>query len=192
MPYTKSVYVNAGTQTYVQANNAETQYDEATQSLGPDVLAAFVLSGLVATKDGVTFSQLDVTAGTAYLTQLDNTLRRRAPTSSTQSTVGHPSTTMYLDLNPDGTWSWATTHSGVAGHLTVASVTTDGSSNISVVTDARPTLLNLFPATITGDIQIGGRHMLDSNTANVTVFSSQSLPGSGMQKYDICVQRGFA
>lgn len=139
MPYTPSVYTAGGPQTYIQANNAETQYAEATLSFEQDLFTPFVygLGSFVATKNGTTASQLDVTAGVAFLLQTDSTLRRRAPVSSTQSTTGHPSTTMFLDLNPDGTWSWGTSHSGVSGHLTIASVTTDSSANIAAVTDAR-------------------------------------------------------
>lgn len=120
-------------------NNMSVQYLEAVNSFEQDLFTPFVYGAgsFVATKDGTNASQLDVTAGVAFLLQTDSTLRRRAPVSSTQSTTGHPSTTMFLDLNPDGSWSWGTSHSAVSGHLTIASVTTDSSANIAAVSDAR-------------------------------------------------------
>jgi hypothetical protein len=60
-----------------------------------------------------------------------------AASTASQFLTATPSTTYFLDLNPDGTWSWGTSHSAVTHHLTIASVTTDGSGNISTVTDAR-------------------------------------------------------
>lgn len=147
MPYTKTTW-NSGTAPGVDApelNNLETQYTEATLSLEQDLFSAFVLNGLVATKDGTTASQLDITAGVAFLLQTDSTLRRRAPTSSTQSCSGHPSTTLFLDLNPDGTWSFGTAHSGTANYLPIAQVTTDASANILTVTDERTMTPSLLP-----------------------------------------------
>lgn len=156
MPFTPTVWADAPATTSPMSaanfNNMSVQYTEAINSFEQDLFTPFVFSGLVATKDGTTLSQLDVTAGVAFLLQADSTLRRRAPTSSTQSTSGHPSTTLYLDLNPDGSWSWGTAHSGVTNHLTIASVTTDASANIATVTDARTlntTLLSGMAATLT-------------------------------------------
>lgn len=148
MPFTATTF-NSGAAPGIDApvlNAMQTQYSEATLSLEQDLFSAFVLSGLVATKDGVTASQLDVTAGVAFVLQTDGTLRRRAPTSSTQSCSGHASTTLYLDLNPDGTWSFATTHSAQAGYLPIAQVTTDASANILTVTDVRTLTPSLLPA----------------------------------------------
>lgn len=127
-------------------NFIESQYAEAMLSFEQDLFTPFIFSGFVATKDGTTSTQLDVTAGVAFLKQADSTLRRQSTSAVANfSTSGHPSTTMFLDYNPDGTWSWATTHSGVANALPIASVTTDAGANISTVTDARTlstTLLN--------------------------------------------------
>lgn len=117
------------------ANNAQTQAGVALASFNPDLVSACVLSGAVATKDGTLATQLDLTSGRAYLTQSDGTLAACAIGADTFSAVGHPSTTLYLDLNPDGSWSWGAAHSAVTNHLTIASVTTDGSANIATVTD---------------------------------------------------------
>jgi hypothetical protein len=132
-------YTTGGPGTAANANNWETQYDEAVKSFQADLLTAFVYTGFVATKDGTIASQLNVTAGTAYVSQTDNTRRNRTIGSSNQSTSGHPSTTMWLFLNPDGTWAWQTSSTPPAGALSIAHCTTDGSSNILVVTDDRVT-----------------------------------------------------
>lgn len=154
MPYTPTTWVSGTTPLSAAiGNNFESQYTEATSSFEQDLFTPFVYSGLVATKDGTTASQLDVTAGVAFLTQADLTLRRRAPVSSTQSTTGHPSTTMYLFLNPDGTWAWQTSSTPPTGALAVAHATTDGSSNILVVTDDRQNQPTMLPNMV-GDIGI--------------------------------------
>ncbi|HET8905477.1 MAG TPA: LamG domain-containing protein, partial [Ktedonobacterales bacterium] len=82
-------------------------------------------------------TQLDVASGTAYLLQSDGT-NARCDVVSTNFTTVTINTTYFLDLNPDGSWSWGTSHSGVTNHLTVASVATDGSGNAVGVTDLRP------------------------------------------------------
>ncbi|MDE1904950.1 MAG: hypothetical protein KGH75_00685 [Rhodospirillales bacterium] len=138
--------MNGDSASAARLNNIESQYTESTNSFEQDLFTAFVLSGLVCTKDGTTANQLDVTAGTAFLLQADNTLRRRAQAASIggQFTTSALSTTYYLDLNPDGTWSFATSHSGVSNYLAICHLTTDGSGNISTVTDARTLTTSLF------------------------------------------------
>lgn len=177
MPYAPTAWTNGSTALSAAAlNNIETEYTEATNSFEQDIFQAFVFSGLVSTKDGTTATQLDVTAGVAFVKQTDGTLRRRAPTSSTQSTSGHPSTVMYLDLNPDGTWSFATTHSGVANYLPIAQVSTDGSSNISTVTDERVTTINFFNGALATGAQINGTALV---TAAGGALALSSLTVSG-------------
>ncbi len=182
MPFTPPTWTN-GVTALSSANMTTlgTQYTEATNSFEQDTIAAFVYSGLVSTKDGTTATQLDVTAGVAFLVQTDGTLRRRAPTSSTQSTSGNPSTVMYLDLNPDGTWSWATTHSGVSNYLTVAQVTTDSSSNILTVTDERNLTLNLFPLMTGTTYEVGGFGIVTSGGGGLTL---NSLVVTGLAAFD--------
>lgn len=146
MPYTPTNWSDNVTQgNHTTLNNLETQYLEATNSFEQDLFTGFVFSGLVCTKDGSVANQLDVTSGVAFPLQLDGTLRRRAMAASTagQFTTSTPSTTYFLDLNRDGTWNWATTHSG-ASHLTVCSATTDGSGNILAVSDLRTLNTTLF------------------------------------------------
>lgn len=120
-----------------------------------DLFTPFVYEGYTCAKDGSVANQLDVAAGVAFVRQSsDNSLLRIANTSTTFDTTT-PSATYFLDLNPDATWNWGTTHSGVTNHLTVCSVTTDGSGNISAVTDARVTLTTLLTDMV-GGVQIGG------------------------------------
>lgn len=146
MPYTTTSWTSGTTPVDApEMNNLETQYAEATNSFEQDMFTAgWVQNGLVATKDGSVASQLDVTAGVAFLMQSDGTTRRRAPTSSTQSTTGHASTTMYLFLKTDGTFAWQTSSTPPSNALGIAHVTTDGSANISTVVDDRDLNPNLF------------------------------------------------
>lgn len=151
MPYTKGAsnatgpYIAAGNATYQQANNWETQYDEASQSIQANQQTPYVFSGLTAAKDGTVATQLDVAAGVAYLKQTDNTLRMQSPSASTQSTVGHASTTMYLFLNPDGTFTWQTSSTPPANALAICHVTTDASANILTVVDDRVLNTTILP-----------------------------------------------
>lgn len=103
-----------------------------------DLLTAFVYgaSSLVATKNALSPNQLDVTTGIAFPQQSDGSLLRTAVAATHFLTIS-PSATYYLDLNPDGSWSWTTSHSTQPNYLAVAQVTTDASSNILTVTDER-------------------------------------------------------
>lgn len=150
MPYTPTSWVSGTTPVDApEMNNVETQYTEATLSLEQDIsTGGFVYSGLVCTKDGTTPSQLDVTAGIAFLRQPDGSLRRRTPSSTNFSVSGHPSTTMHLFLNVDGTFTWQTGSTGPTNSLALCNVTTDASPNIVTVTDVRPTTITLFGSAI--------------------------------------------
>src|SRR5258708_29104910 len=134
-------YVTSGNSTAVNANNIEAEYTEAILSIEQHLLTLFVLVGGVCTIHGGSPKQLDFTAIDAFLKQPvdasgQNTIRWRhvAAGNSTSATA---SSTYFLDLNPDGTMSWATSHSGTANYLPICSVTTDGSQNLLVITDAR-------------------------------------------------------
>lgn len=151
MPYTKTTWTNGSTAlSQTNMNNLEKQFDEASLSEGPDQMTAFVLTGLTVTKTAA--AQITVAAGTAYPLQTDGSLRQRKTTLTTEATVTI-NTTYYLDLNPDGTFSWATSHSGTANYLSIASVTTDGSGNVLVIMDARQLFTNLFPS-LAGSVQL--------------------------------------
>jgi hypothetical protein len=166
MPFTPTTYTVGGPVTAANLNNGETQYAEASLSFERDLFAAFVYSGLVATKNGVTVNQLDVTTGIAFLLQsADNTLRRQAPAASTagQFLTATPSTTYYLFLNADGTWTWGTASVPPAYSLLICQATTDGSGNILVVTDVRPTTAMMLPGMagalqVTGPIKLAAGH----------------------------------
>jgi hypothetical protein len=140
MPYTNTAWTNGATAlNATNMNHAETQFAQALTSLNLDLFpAGVVLSGLVASKDGTTATQLNVTAGRAYLIQADshNDSGVQAPGLSTQTTVTI-NTTYNLYLQPDGTWYWSTSNSPAANSLYIATVSTDGSGNIKTVTDKR-------------------------------------------------------
>ena len=136
-PFTAINVVNGSTPANATwGNNAQTQASIALNGLNGDVWSSFILSGCTPTKDGTVANQLDIASGIAYLRMNDNSVAR-CDVAATTFTTSTPSTTYYLDLNPDGTWSWGTAHSGVANYQLIAQCTTDGSGNISVVTDNR-------------------------------------------------------
>ncbi len=145
-------YTVAGAFTNANANNLETQWLEAMNSFGPDLLGAgFVIVGGVGTIHGGLPKQMDVTQ--CFYVAFQSTGNpagtfRRFIVNATNFTTVTASTTYFLDYNADGTTSWATSHSGVANYIPIASVTTDGSGNISVITDARPTTVNMWPGAI--------------------------------------------
>jgi hypothetical protein len=155
-PYSPTTWTNGVTPaSQTNMNHLETSYGLAVQTLPQYSVAGYVLYGLVASKDGVTANQLDVTAGVAWLLQTDNTIAFQLIASSAGPlTTSSPTATYYLDLNPDGSYSFATSHSGVANHLTICTVATDGSGNILTVTDTRPLNGILFPAS-TGSVGFG-------------------------------------
>jgi hypothetical protein len=127
-----------------------------------------VLSGGVATKNGTVPNQLDVTAANVYFAGGQHV---NFPTSQNgQFTTSTPNTTYYLDYNSDGTTSWGTSHSVKSGYVTICQVTTDGSGNISTVTDKRPTAINLLSGA-TGAIKTKN-NTLDDGTGKAT-FAGQ-------------------
>lgn len=96
-----------------------------------------VISGLTASKNGTTASQVDIATGILYALQTDGSMRRFAPSATNFKTTS-ASATYYLDFNPDGSWSWTTGHSSQSGYVPICSVTSDASSNVLAVVDTRP------------------------------------------------------
>lgn len=145
MAYTATTWVDGTTAgNHTTMNNLETQYTQAITSFEQDLWTPFVLSGLVCTKDGSVATQLDVTAGIAFLKQsADNSLQRRAP-GATNFTTSTPSTTYFLYLQADGSWYWSTTNGPAPNSLHICNVVTDGSGNISTVQDFRVTVTSLL------------------------------------------------
>jgi hypothetical protein len=92
-----------------------------------------ILSGLAVTKDGTNANKINVTAGVVYIKQADGSLRRFAP-AAVSFTTTTPNNTYNLDFQPDGTWFWGVGHSTQANYINVATVTSDGSSNVNVIT----------------------------------------------------------
>lgn len=139
-PYTPTTYSSGVTPLSASnLNTLGTQAGIALNGFNGDLIGAgFVLSGVTCAKDGTTASQLDVASGRAYALHSDGSVGLIVVGTTTFSAASYLSATVYLDLNPDGTWSWGASHSAVANHLTICTVTTDGSGNISAVTDTRP------------------------------------------------------
>jgi hypothetical protein len=97
---------------------------------------SFVETGLTATKNGTTASQLDVVTGNAIMYQNPSIYSEYSPVA-TNFTTTTASTIYYLDFNADGTWSWGTSHSTNVNHIPIAEVTTDTNGDIASVTDKR-------------------------------------------------------
>jgi hypothetical protein len=160
-------------------NNLETQFAYAMTSFNIDLFtSAFVYSGFVASKNGGIPNQLDVTAGVAYIKSSTGELNRVAVGSSTKTTAT-PSTTYYLILNNVGTWTWGTSGSLPGTSVSVCMVTTDGSGNISTVTDTRymytsvlssamtlifPGSISVSGSTATGKLSISGHIVISSGS----------------------------
>lgn len=107
------------------------------ETLAKDIFAAgFIVSGMVATINGSTPTQLDVTAGVAYLQQPSGGLARFEANAQSFD-VALASATYYLDIQPDGTYHWGTAHSAQANYLPVATVITTETGTIDTVTDNR-------------------------------------------------------
>jgi hypothetical protein len=182
VPYTQTVWTNgvtAANQSHM--SNLEQQYTEAVNSFEQELFTPFVFSGLVCSKDGTHANQLDVTSGIAFLLQSDNTLRRRATAASTtgQFTTSTHNTTYYLDLNVDGTFSFGTSHSGTANYLTICQLTTDGSGNISTVTDERQLNTTMFSGAA-GSITINNSSgQINADSGQITSDGSGNLTVGG-------------
>lgn len=119
-------------------DNAQTQASVALNGFNADlVTAGFVLSGITCTKDSTNANQLDIASGRAYVVMSDGTVGLIVVGADTTHTTSTPSTTYYLFLKNDGTWQWSTASTGPANSLAICQATTDGSGNISAVTDKR-------------------------------------------------------
>lgn len=162
-------------------NAWQTQYSEAINSFNHDLFTPFVLNGYNASKDGTTPTKLNIAGGSAYLKQsADNSLRNRAAAAQSVFTTSNPSTTLYVDLNSDGSISFHTTHSTDPNYLPLATVTTDSSSNIATVTDTRTLNTTLLPTMIgvlaaAGLIPIGTHNNVTAPTISVGNGAPSSL-----------------
>ena len=133
-PWTGTTGINIA-----RLDNFETQASVALHGINPDLSGPFVLSGITCTKDGTNANQLDIASGTAYVTLSDGTTGKIAVVADNTHTTSALSSTYYLFLKNDGTWQWGTTSTGPTNSLPICQATTDGSGNISTVTDVRHT-----------------------------------------------------
>jgi len=138
-PYGKTTWTGTTGINITRLNNGETQAQIALNGINPDLSGPFVLSGITCTKDGTTANQLDIASGTAYVTMSDGTVGKIAVGADNTHTTSAISSTYYLFLKNNGTWQWSTTSTGPANSLPICQATTDGSGNISTVTDVRHT-----------------------------------------------------
>lgn len=184
-PYSKTTWTSGVTPlSAANQNNQETQAGVALASFNPDLIGSgFVLSGVTCAKDGTIANQLDVASGEAYLIQTDGTLAR-CDVAATTFTTSALSTTYFLDLNPDGSWSWGTAHSGVTNRMFIAQATTDASGNILVVTDNRtvaPTILpNVAALRLPLIFAVNGQTSAGSFGMPLIVAQALHVAGSGV------------
>jgi hypothetical protein len=181
MPFTKQgPYTAGGNFTFGNANNMEVQYDEARQTINAEAQAPFVEYGGVCTIHGGLPKQMDVTTCIYWpLQAVDYTIRERVINATFFTTVT-ASTTYFLDFNPDGSTSWGTAHSGVTNYVPIASVTTDGSGNIAVITDVRPTNIHLWPSAVGAPAMAGKFIVMRGSHSGVafTLSAGNGAPGS--------------
>lgn len=141
------------------------QVNSATNTLEQDVVSPFILSDMTPTKDSIVQNQLNIRSGISFNRQTDGSILRISISANSFKTSS-PSSTYYLDLNPDGSTSWSTSHSNQPSYLTIATVTTDASGNISTVADTRPVSTTIFP----GMSNIAGVQYI--NMYNLHVFKN--------------------
>src|SRR5258706_16078014 len=104
MPYTQGgPYTFAGAFTNANANNLETQFIEAVQSLHFNFVNPFVLTGGTCTIHGGLPKQMDVTACTYFARDAANDSVRSRFVAAAFFTTVTASTPYFLDSKPDGT-----------------------------------------------------------------------------------------
>jgi hypothetical protein len=163
-PYSATSWIdNVTAGNHTTLNNLETQASIATHGFGPDLLTPFVLSGITCTKDGTTATQLDIASGRAYVKLSDNTVGLIVVGADNTHVTATPSSTYHLYLQPDGTWYWSTSNSPAANSLHICDVPTDGSGNISSVTDQR-TLNTSLLSGAAGDVNLPAGSTVNSKT----------------------------
>ena len=138
-PYTTTSWSGSTGINITRLDNLETAADIGVHSLNPNLSGPFVHSGITCTKDGTLTNQLDIASGVAFVTASDGTTIQIDVAADNTHTTSTPSTTYYLFLLNTGAWQWGTTSTGPTNSLPICTVATDGSGNISSVTDLRHT-----------------------------------------------------
>lgn len=146
--------------------------------------SSFIISGGVATKNGTNANQIDVTSPIlGWVKQSDNTFRRLSVAVTNYKTT-IASTTYYLDLGADGIVYWAQTHPSV-NYATIATVTSDASSNVNVITDTRSLTnvpLSNYLRTDAGapNPQTVANNVSFNNTVTVGTINGNNAGGAGL------------
>lgn len=143
-PYQATAWTNGVTAVNAtHMANLETQASDALHGFNPSLIAAgFIFSGC-ACSGTVGTTTLNIASGVAFLVMTDGTIGQITVGATTQTTAT-PSSTYHLYVQPDGTFYWSTSNSPQTNSLALCTVATDGSGNISSVTDARVTAFTLF------------------------------------------------
>lgn len=173
--------VKVGSGLSIDANGVLTATGGGTATADPNTFPAnlyapFVYTGLNVAVSGTSLDTITVSYGVAYLKQADETLKK-VVSYQTDFVSALANATYYLDLNPDGTMSWNTSHSTVADYLPIAEVTTDGVTNILDITDVAVRSAEMLPlsqasvkAPINGGIQFGNFEIKFNSATNSLDF----------------------
>ena len=136
-PYTTTSWSGSTGINITRLDNLETSANIGVHSLNPNLSGPYVHSGIACAKDGTVANQLDIASGVAFVTASDGTTIQIDVAADNTHTTSTPSTTYYLFLLNTGAWQWGTTATGPTNSLPICQVATDGSGNISSVTDVR-------------------------------------------------------
>lgn len=185
-PYTPTTWTQGVTPTnQTNMSNLEKQAGIALNGFNPDLLTAFVLSGITPTGTPGT-NTLNIASGRAYVTMSDGS-RGLVVVGSTTFNTATPSTTYYLFLLNTGAWQWSTTSTGPANSLAICHATTDGSGNILVVTDDRPTAATLLPG-MAGNLQLGTNMVLQNGTGNTPTIYWRDQANNDYGRVDVAAE----
>jgi hypothetical protein len=143
-PYTATSWtagVTALNQTNM--NHLETQTSVAMHGFNPDEIGAgFVYSGCAVTGT-VGTTTVNIASGVVYTVMTDGTVGRITVGATTQTTSAL-SSTYHLYVQPDGTFYWSTSNTPAANSINLANVATNGSGQISSITDNRSFSFSLY------------------------------------------------
>ena len=135
-----------------------------------------VLKGGVATKNGTTANQLDITATTVLMKDTSTGYISRVEISTPSKSTTLANATFYLDVALNATdYSFGTSHPS-GDYIALAEVATDGSGNIATVNDVRP-LTSTMLSGMDGKILIPGANVT-GNVPTAVTKSGDTMTGA--------------
>lgn len=135
-----------------------------------------VLKGGLATKNGTTANQLDITPATVLIKDTSTGYISRVEISTPSKSTTLANATFYLDVALNATdYSFGTSHPS-GDYIALAEVATDGSGNIATVNDVRP-LTSTMLSGMDGKILIPGANVT-GNVPTAVTKSGDTMTGS--------------